>query len=113
LELSKEHTKEICTCIMCFVYCAKYYAAKEEFDKSFKCFQEFFEREKDCNPSFNVRCWAYYNYARLIVTSKDYQSDNVKRVSKQCTKLLRSSNVMNKDLKIGLKEYLRKIKVKD
>jgi len=46
LKLSKEHTKEICTCIMSFVYCAKYYAAKDEFVKAFECFQEFFERKK-------------------------------------------------------------------
>ena len=64
-ELSVENWKEISSCTLCFIYCAKYYAARNNFEQAVKCFDKFFEitSEESFKVRFNVLCWAVYNYA--------------------------------------------------
>ena len=111
-KLSKDHAKEISSSLNCFIYCAKYYAAKGEFDKAFQCFQEFFEREQSCVPRFDVICWATFNYARAVTMSENCSCEHVTNAFRQCTKLLQSNNVIKKSLMIGLKSYLKAIEIR-
>ena len=87
-ELSKKHVKPIRICIMCFIYCAKYYAAKDDFDQAMKCFEKFFELESSCDPRFHVRCWAVYNYARAVIKFENCSPEHIKSAFNKCMNVL-------------------------
>ena len=105
--LAEKHIKTISTCLMCLIYCAKYYAAKGEFDKALKCYKTYFNFEPTHKPRFNVQCWAIYNYARTIGEHRSCSSDHKDAVLEECKKLLIKKDVMNKSLKIRLKDRIR------
>ena len=114
-DLSVKYADTISTCIMCFIYCAKYYAAKKDFDQAMKCFSTYFGLEQKCNPRFSTSCWAIYNYAKAVRAREIYLSgekdddnlplvfDHKQQAVKRCSGVLQSKEVMNKNLKTSLK----------
>jgi len=107
-DLSLEHVKTISQCLMCLVYCAKYYAAKEEFERALEIFQKYFELESECKSRFNVQCWATFNYARVASEHKICSTEVKREAFEKCTKVLRSKDgVISKRLTDGLNGYLK------
>jgi len=116
LKLSEKHVETISACIMCFIYCAKYYAAKGEFNEAMKCFDKYFIMESERNPRFNTRCWAIYNYAKAVQAQQRHQSgkkvgekcpslfDHKQQAAKRCHEVLESKDVMNKTLQTEIKK---------
>ena len=120
LNLSDKFWKEISACILCFIYCAKYYAARKNFKESMKCFDKFFEKasEKSFKIRFNVRCWAIYNYARAIeICTKDDLWKDVGQKRDNCLndalkkrdEVLNSIEAVSKDLKEKLETVLKEV----
>ena len=99
LKLSEKHVESFCKCLMCFVYCAKYYAAKQDLAEAIKCFDKFFEWESKCDVRFNVRCWAVYNYARAVSELNDSPSKYLQAAIEKCENVLCQRNPMNKSLR--------------
>ena len=85
--------------IMCFIYCAKYYTIKGDFDQAMKCFDKFFELEPSCEPKFHTRSWAVYNYARAVIKSKNCSLEHIERAFSKCKKVLTEKGLMNKTVK--------------
>ena len=103
-KLSVKHSETIRKCSMCFIYCAKYYAAKEEMNEALKCFEKFFELDSDSDPRFHVRCWAVYNYARAVIKFEDCSAEYLVDALNKCDEVL---NLKNKgEIKNALKEHL-------
>jgi len=109
VELSVKHAKKISSCLMNLIYCAKYYAAKEKFDKAFDCFQKYFDLNEDCNPRFNLHCWATFNYARAVNADKSVPSDQRADAAAKCCKALKRNDVMNRSLKKELNRCLKQL----
>ena len=121
-ELSVKHANAIPACLMCLIYCAKYHAAKKDFDRAIKCFQKYFSLELEYNPRFSIRCWATLNYARAVnAHTKQLLDQNLteKRLSmtqhknqavKRCHDALESKDVINKSLKKRLKTLEQQLK---
>ena len=109
-QLSVENWKEISSCTLCFIYCAKYYTARNNFEQAVKCFHKFFEIpiEKSFNVRFNVRCWAVYNFARAVHCFS--KKDLFRSAIEKCEKVLVSKEEMNESLKELLELYLKKLK---
>ena len=107
LKLSEEHSKTICKCIMCLIYCAKYYAAKREFEKAMKCYHKYFELESQGKRRFSIRCWATYNYARSVSEQQNSPPQLRERAALKCKEVLQSKEVITKSLKFGLSRYLK------
>jgi len=110
IKLSVTYAKQISSCLMCLIYCAKYYAAKSDFTKALKCFDKYFELESLCNPRFNVHCWATYNYARAVNAYQDCPKHHKEDALSKCYAVLQSKDVMNKSLKDGLNRYKEALK---
>ena len=103
-ELSVEHSKTISKCSKCFIYCAKYHAAKEERNEALKCFEKYFELGFDSDPRFYVRCWAVYNYARAVIKFEDCSAEYLADAFNKCDEAL---NLKNKgEIQNDLKEHL-------
>ena len=98
-KLSEAHAKTTRISIMCFIYCAKYYAIKGDFDQAMKCFDKFFELEPSCEPRFYTRSWAVYNYARAVIKSKNCSPEHIERAFSKCKKVLTEKGLMNKTVK--------------
>ena len=118
LKLSDRFWRKIPACIHCFIYCAKYYAARKNFKQSMKCFDKFFKRASDesFKIKFDVRCWAIYNYARAVEVCtednlwKDVLDEQENRLNDALNKrndALNSIEVISKDLKEKLKTVLK------
>ena len=117
-DLSVEFWKEISVCTQCFIYCAKYYAVRRKFQKSMKCFDNFFEMasDKSFNERFNFYRWAVYNYARAInipIADDSLQDvvqehdDRFKDAKNKCDEVLNSEKIMSEDLKKKLESVLK------
>ena len=91
--------KSMRICIMCIIYCAKYFAAKGDFGNALKCFDKFFELESSCDPRFHIRCWAVYNYARAVIKFENYSSELTERALYKCEKVLSERDEIKKALK--------------
>ena len=70
-QLVSENADEYANSSHCLVYCAKYYASRNYFEKSMKCFRQFFTM---ISPDENKRrfkryCWVVYNHARATIES--------------------------------------------
>ena len=109
-ELSAENWEEISSCTLCFIYCAKYYAARNNFEQAVKCFVKFFKitSEKSFKERFNVLCWAVYNYARCIQCFA--AQDHFQNAAKKCGFVLNCQGIMSKDLREKLKSLCQKLK---
>ena len=106
LNLSEKYAESFCKCLMCFIYCAKYYAAKRDFNHTLKCFDKFFKWEFKCDVRFNVRCWAVYNYARAVSEFKSCCTlDHFNTALEKSAKILTEKNHMNKSLRELLLKY--------
>lgn len=97
--------------VMPLIYCAKYYAARKQFQKAMECFDWYFNSLKN-NPNFkstfNVHCWAVYNYARAANCFAPYEKADEAR--QQCEDLLeREEEHPTEDLKKLLEEYKEKL----
>ena len=103
-ELSEKHVKTIRICIMCFIYCAKYYAAKKDFNQAMKCFEKFFELESSCDLTFHVRCWAVYNYARAVIEFENCSPESIKSAFNKCTNVLSKRVELKKNVKDAAKK---------
>ena len=103
-ELSVKHSETISICSMCFIYCAKYHAAKEEMNESLKCFGKFFELGFNSDSRFHVRCWAVYNYARAVIKFENCQPEYLVDAFNKCDEMLNLKNVG--EMKSALKEHL-------
>ena len=66
MDLSVNHAKTITSCLMCLIYCAKYYLARGELDRAWKCFKKYFDLERDSKPRTIVRWWAILNLNKFI-----------------------------------------------
>ena len=99
LELSEAHAKTIRISIMCIIYCAKYYAAKGDFDQAMKCFEKFFELESSCDPRFHVRSWAVYNYARAVIKFQCSPPQHIELAFVKCEEVLTERDEMKKSVK--------------
>ena len=111
-KLAEKHAPNVSACLMCLIYCAKYYAAKGEFEHAMECFQKYFDLEPVYMPRFNSRCWAVFNYAKAVVENKHSSLDDKFHSARKCSEVLNSNNVMNKTLKIGLKSFLKQLKLR-
>ena len=98
-ELSEAHAKTIRISIQCFIYCAKYYAAKGDFSQAMKCFKKFFELESSCDPRFHVRSWAIYNYARAVIKFQCSPPQHIKCAFLKCKNVLTERGEMKKSVK--------------
>ena len=105
--LSEENASSVSTCLMCFIYCAKYYAAKGDFDASMKCFHKYFELEPKFHQRFIVHSWAVFNYARAVGEHKNCSIQDKNIAIQKSFELLHSKKVMNKTLKLRLKNSLK------
>ena len=101
-EFSTAHVTKIRQCTECIIYCAKYYAAKGDFNVAMKCFEKFFELESTGETRFHVRCWAVWNYARAVITFKNCPLEHIKRAFVKCEEMLSEKNVIKKSLKGSL-----------
>ena len=117
-DLSIEFWKEMSFCTRCFIYCAKYYAARKNFKESMKCFNTFFEKVSD--KPFHVYCWAVYNYVRAIdvCTTNNLWEDVVQEreiclndALNKSDEILNSKETMSKHLKEKLNHVLKKVLV--
>ena len=98
-ELSVAHAKTIRISIQCFIYCAKYYAARGDFDRAMKCFEKFFELESSCDSRFHVRSWAIYNYARAVIKFQCSPPEHMKRAFVKCENVLTERDEVKKSVK--------------
>ena len=103
-ELSVKHSETISKCSMCFIYCAKYYAVKEEMNEALECFKKFFELDSDSDQRFHIRCWAVYNYVRAVIKFEDCPAEYLVDAFNKCDKVL---NLKNRgEIKNDLKDHL-------
>ena len=109
-ELSVENWKEISSCTLCFIYCAKYYAARNNFEQALECFAKFFNitSEESFKVRFNVLCWAVYNYARSVHYFA--AQDLFQNASEKCEIVLNRQEIMSKNLREKLKSLCEKLK---
>ena len=107
-ELAQKNAMKISSCIMCIIYCAKYYAVSGRAKQSFDCFAKFFELASECKPRFSVKCWAIYNYARAVVS---FSSSNktIKDAIQKCEEVLNTPIVLTKSLKDHLEKCLNNL----
>ena len=101
-KLCKKHSKTIGKSVMCLIYCAKYYAAKKDFEKAMECYQKYFELEPECKQKFNIRCWAIYNFARSVSEQQNCLAQLRKQAVTKCKEALQSKDVITKSLKSDL-----------
>ena len=111
--LSIKFCEKMSICTRCFIYCAKYYAARKNFKESMKCFDTFFEKVSD--KPFYIYCWAVYNYVRAIeVCTRDDLWKDVAQEREIClndalnksNEILNSKKAMSKHLKEKLTRVL-------
>ena len=109
-EISVENWKEISSCTLCFIYCAKYYAARNNFEQAVKCYVKFFEikSEESFKVRFNVLCWAVYNYARSVHYF-DAQ-DLFRNATEKCELVLNRPEKMSEDLRGKLNSLCQRLK---
>lgn len=110
LKLSVHYISEISNSIMCIIYCAKYYAARDNCQESVKCFEKFFEliTGNTISVRFHVRCWAVCNYARAVCHFNELTNLADKAI-KRCEEVLNDKEVMPKELENRLKIYLKEL----
>ena len=109
-EISVENWKEISSCTLCFIYCAKYYAARNNFEQAVKCYVKFFEikSEESFKVRFNVLCWAVYNYARSVHYF-DAQ-DLFRNATEKCELVLNRPEKMSEGLRGKLNSLCQRLK---
>ena len=112
IELSIKNARELSSCLMCLVYCAKYFGAKGDFVKALRCFDKYFKLEPECNPRFNVRSWATFNYVRAVNAHENCPFEHKQKASEKCNEVLQSKDVMTRSLKRGLNGYMKNLKAK-
>ena len=103
--LAHTNAQNISSGRMSIIYCAKYYAARNNFEKCMSCFERFFEMGVDekLNLRFNVRCWAVYNYAKAVNFFKLKAKSHFKTAIGKCKQVFNDNDVMSKDLNNKLK----------
>ncbi|CAK8693113.1 unnamed protein product [Clavelina lepadiformis] len=87
-----------------FIYCAKYYAAFEDYESAMKCFVNFFENQYFYRLQPAIQAWGAYNFARAVVEGK--LSNEVKKAKEMCESFLLSTSTY---IAHNLKEKLRNI----
>ena len=105
-KLSVEYSNTISKCSMCFIYCAKYYAGKEESKKALKCFEKFFELDLNSNSRYHVRCWAVYNYARAVLKYDNCPFKYLLDALDKCEEVVRKKNFSDGEVKKSLRKHL-------
>ena len=110
--LAEDTAAHITISTMCTIYCAKYYAAKQNYEKALMCYEKFFELiEKHDRPKFNVYCWAVYNYTRTAL----HHWSTFSRIDakNKCEEVLCSKIVIFQSLFEHLKESFEKLEAVD
>ena len=102
LKLSTANAQTVSACLMCLIYCAKYYAAKNKFDESLKCFDKYFEMELICKPRYSIHCWAIYNHARAVSKYESCPSAVKVAAVEKCKLILQKKDT----IQISLREKL-------
>lgn len=97
--------------VMSLIYCAKYYASRQHFNKSMECFDWYFkslEDDPDRKPNFNTQCWAVHNYSRAVACFPPYSKAG--DALKKCKDLLQvHDDFMRGDLNSLLNEHVEKL----
>ena len=107
--LAEETAAHITISTICTIHCAKYYAAKQNYENALMCYDKFFElTDKYGRPKFNVYCWAVYNYTR---TALCHLSDfaRINDVKTKCEEVLSSKIAIFQSLYEHLKESFEKL----
>ena len=111
LDLAYANALNMSSGTMSIIYCAKYYAARNNFQRCMSCFTEFFkiiENEK-LNLRFNVRCWAVYNYAKGVNFFNAKAESHFKTAISKCKQVLNDNELMSKDINDKLKSCLEEL----
>ena len=111
-ELAKSNAELFSNSSTCMVCCAKYFGARKQFDKALECFRQYVVMISVHNhrPNFPCKCWALYNYARLLACHPDPPVEERDDAVRRCEEVLRSRDVMGKNLNERLSMELEKLK---
>ena len=110
-ELAKSNAEVFSNSLNCMIYCAKYFGARKNYDKALDCFRQYFVMisEHDHRPKFPCKCWAFYNYARLLACHPNPPVEERDDAVRRCEEVLRSKDVMGKTLSERLSMELEKL----
>ena len=108
LQLITENAEVLSNYIGFIIYCAKYYAAKNDYAQAMKCFKEFFKltSNQKLKPKYSTEFWATYNYARAVNANDEVSSHYKEEAIQRCSKVLSSDEVS--DIQDDLTQKLTK-----
>ncbi|XP_076815971.1 uncharacterized protein LOC143461914 [Clavelina lepadiformis] len=104
-----EKMKSSSSATLCFIYAAKYYAVKKNYEDAIICYKKFFEHA-DPKTRYQVYCWAAYNFARTVLEGEI--KEECECAKGKCDKVLKGNEVMGADLNRRLSETMERMKEK-
>ena len=109
-QLVSENADEYANSSHCLVYCAKYYASRNYFEKSMECFRQFFTMvpPDENKRQFKRYCWVVYNHARATIESDPSKEEKEEAIG-QVKKVLLTNDVMADDMNVRLNGVLAKL----